>query len=210
MKLYGGIDLHSNNCVVALLDEEDRVVYPKRLGNDLDSLLEPLAPYRAEVQGRVVESTFNGYWRVEGLQEVGYTVPLANTAALQPYTGLKHSDDGPDARGQAPLWRLGRLPEGYIYPKDERAVREFLRKRSSLARPRTSQVPSIENLVVRTRAAPGGVTRSSGSLGRRYRSGCRPRAWPWRLPAAGGWCRPLTTCLLLPLGGLGALEQRQA
>jgi predicted NBD/HSP70 family sugar kinase len=30
MKLHGGIDLHSNNNVVALLDEEDRVLYRKR------------------------------------------------------------------------------------------------------------------------------------------------------------------------------------
>ena len=34
MKLYGGIDLHSNNSVVALLDEEERLVYRKRLAND--------------------------------------------------------------------------------------------------------------------------------------------------------------------------------
>jgi len=30
MKLYGGIDLHSNNSVVALLDEEERLVYRKQ------------------------------------------------------------------------------------------------------------------------------------------------------------------------------------
>ena len=35
MKLYGGIDLHSNNSVIALLDEEDKVVYRRRLANDL-------------------------------------------------------------------------------------------------------------------------------------------------------------------------------
>jgi hypothetical protein len=34
MKLYGGIDLHSNNSVIALLDEEDRPVYRRRLGNE--------------------------------------------------------------------------------------------------------------------------------------------------------------------------------
>jgi hypothetical protein len=31
MKLYGGIDLHSNNNVVALTDDTDRLVYRKRL-----------------------------------------------------------------------------------------------------------------------------------------------------------------------------------
>jgi len=33
--LYSGIDLHSNNSLVALSDEEDRIVYRKRLPNDL-------------------------------------------------------------------------------------------------------------------------------------------------------------------------------
>ena len=98
MKLYGGIDLHSNNCVLALLDEQDRVVYQKRLGNDLDYLLEQLTPYRAEIQGLVVESTFNWYWLVDGLMAAGYRVHLANTAAIQQYAGLKYSDDANDAR----------------------------------------------------------------------------------------------------------------
>ena len=34
MKLYGGIDLHSNNSVIALSDEEDRVVFRRREAND--------------------------------------------------------------------------------------------------------------------------------------------------------------------------------
>ena len=34
MKLYGGIDLHATNNVVVLVDEQDRVVYEKRLRND--------------------------------------------------------------------------------------------------------------------------------------------------------------------------------
>ncbi len=35
MKLYGAIDLHSTNSVVTVIDEQDRVVYQKRLDNDL-------------------------------------------------------------------------------------------------------------------------------------------------------------------------------
>ncbi|MFB1489647.1 MULTISPECIES: hypothetical protein [unclassified Thiocapsa] len=61
MKLYGGIDLHSNNSVVALLDEEDRVVYRKRLANDAALVLESPAPYREAITGLVVESTYNWY-----------------------------------------------------------------------------------------------------------------------------------------------------
>jgi transposase len=40
MKLYGGIDLHSNNNVIALLDERDQVVYQRRLGNDLSYIFD--------------------------------------------------------------------------------------------------------------------------------------------------------------------------
>ena len=55
MKLYGGIDLHSNNSVIALLDEEDKVVYRRRLANDLELVLAELAPFREAIEGLVVE-----------------------------------------------------------------------------------------------------------------------------------------------------------
>lgn len=62
MKLYGGIDLHSNNNVVAIVDEDDGVVYRKRLPNDLDTILKRLSPYRSALQGLVMESTYNWYF----------------------------------------------------------------------------------------------------------------------------------------------------
>ena len=34
MKLYGAIDLHSNNNVTVVIDEKDKVIYQKRLAND--------------------------------------------------------------------------------------------------------------------------------------------------------------------------------
>jgi hypothetical protein len=33
MPLYGGIDLHANNSVVVLMNEQDEVIYQKRLGS---------------------------------------------------------------------------------------------------------------------------------------------------------------------------------
>jgi transposase len=62
----------------------------------------------------------------------GYSVALANTAAIKQYEGLKYTNDRSDARWLAHLLRLGILPTGYIYPKEERAVRDLLRKRSHL------------------------------------------------------------------------------
>ncbi len=149
MKLYGGIDLHSNNSVVALLDEQDEVVFQRRLGNDLSCILSKLAPYVETIQGLAVESTFNWYWLVDGLMEAGYEVHLVNTAAVKQYEGLKYSDDHSDARWLAHLLRLGILPEGYIYPKEGRAVRDLLRKRGQLVQLRTTNILSVQNLVSR-------------------------------------------------------------
>jgi hypothetical protein len=90
MKLYGAIDLHSNNNVTVLSDEQDRVVYEKRLPNDLSLIAEQLATYRDSIQGIVVESTYNWYWLVDGLMDEGHKIHLANTAAIQQYEGLQY------------------------------------------------------------------------------------------------------------------------
>jgi transposase len=149
MKLYGAIDLHSNNNVTVLIDEQDQVVYQKRLPNDLPLIAQQLSGYRDTLQGIVVESTYNWYWLVDGLMDQGHCVHLANTAAIQQYEGLKYTDDHSDARWLAHILRLGVLPQGYIYPKQERAVRDLLRKRGQMVRQRTANLLSIQNLITR-------------------------------------------------------------
>lgn len=62
----------------------------------------------------------------------GYAVHLVNTTAIPQYDGLKHGDDHTDALHLAQLMRLGLLPEGCIYPREQRATRNLLRRRFSL------------------------------------------------------------------------------
>ena len=149
MVLYAGIDLHSNNNVVVVQDEQDHVVGRKRLANDMITVSAWLEPYRDDLAGVVVESTYNWYWLVDGLMEQGYPVHLANTVAIQQYDGLKYRDDASDARWLAKLLRLGQLPEGHIYPRTQRAIRDLLRKRSQLVRLATMNLLSIQNLFAR-------------------------------------------------------------
>jgi hypothetical protein len=40
MPLYGGMDLHANNSVVVLLNEQDQGIYHRRLANHLPTILE--------------------------------------------------------------------------------------------------------------------------------------------------------------------------
>jgi transposase len=149
MKKYSGIDLHSNNSVVTVTDEEDRVVAEKRLPNDLSRIIGFLQLHRDELEGVVVESTYNWYWLVDGLQRAGYEVKLANTGAVKKYDGLKHSGDESDARQLAHLLRLGILPTGTILPPEHRAVRDLARKRMQLVRSRTGHILAIENILAR-------------------------------------------------------------
>lgn len=146
MMCYAGIDLHATNSVLVVIDEADRVLYQKRLRNDLAVIFTALTPYQTTLQGVVVESTYNWYWLVDGLMEAGYRVHLAHAPALPQDSGLKHVDDQHDAQWLAHLLRLGLLPTGYIYPKAERAVRDLLRKRSQLVRHKTMVVLSLQSL----------------------------------------------------------------
>jgi transposase len=149
MKLYTGLDLHSSNSYLGIIDETGKRVFKQKLPNERERILEAVKPYQNDIAGIVVESTYNWYWLVDLLVDAGYQVHLANPAAIKKYTGLKFADDQHDAFWLAEMLRLGILPEGYIYPKEDRPVRDLLRKRMHLVRLRTSLIVSLQNILCR-------------------------------------------------------------
>jgi len=149
MEAYAGIDLHSSNNYVGIIDEKDKRLYQRRLPNRLEDILQALEPFKESLKGVVVESTFNWYWLVDGLQEHGYKVHLANPSAIKQYEGLKHTDDKWDSFWLAHMKRLNILAEGYIYPKEERPVRDLLRRRLLFVRHRTSHILSLQSAITR-------------------------------------------------------------
>ena len=149
MKVYAGIDLHSSNNYIGIINEEDQRLYQKRLPNQLKYILHALEPFKESMEGIVVESTYNWYWLVDGLQDHSYKVHLANPSAIKQYEGLKHTDDKWDSFWLAHMRRLGILPEGYIYPKEERPVRDLLRRRLMFVRHRTSHILSLQSSITR-------------------------------------------------------------
>ena len=150
MKIMTGIDLHSNNAVCGLMDENGRRLMHQRLPCDLSAILQALAPHKEQIDTVAIESTYNWYWLADGLQDHGYHVVLANPARMQPYNGLKHTDDTSDAFFLTELLRLGILPTGHLYDRQHRPVRDLLRRRLLLVRMRTSLILSFKSLNERT------------------------------------------------------------
>jgi transposase len=147
--LFGGLDLHADNTFCALLDAKQNVVFEKRPPNDLDAILKALEPYQKRIQKLAVESTFNWYWLVDGLQDHAYDIRLANPAHMKANIGLKHADDKTDARFIARQLALDILPEGYIYPRETRGVRDLMRKRGQMVQDRTTEAQRLTGLCAR-------------------------------------------------------------
>jgi transposase len=147
--LFCGVDLHSNNAMYVITDGRDKQLLAKRLPNQLPTILETLKPFRPRLKVVAVESTYNWYWLVNGLMDHGYPVVLANPSEMEQYDGIKEADDLTDAAFLAKLSRLEVLPTGYIYPKQDRPVRDLLRRRTLLVQQRTGIVLSVQNLSMR-------------------------------------------------------------
>jgi transposase len=149
MEAYAGIDLHSSNSYIGVIDDQDQRLYGKRMANSISQILVALEPFKENLEAVVVESTYNWYWLVDGLEHEGYKVHLANPSAIKQYEGLKHTDDKWDSFWLAHMKRLNILPEGYIYPKEERPIRDLLRRRLLFVRHRTSQILSLQSAIAR-------------------------------------------------------------
>jgi len=150
MQLYAGLDLHSRNTYIGILNQEFNRIFKKRVANDLKLILKTIEPFGSQLKGLVVESTYNWYWLIDGLMDAGYQcVHLANPSAIKQYEGLKHADDQHDAFFLAHLLILGILPQGYIYPKKDRPVRDLARKRRFLVQHKTAHILSLQSLITR-------------------------------------------------------------
>lgn len=149
-KLFAGFDLHSNNVVIGVVNQDGKRVARRKVDCELKAVMEFLKPFQPQMQSMAVESTYNWYWLVDGLRHNGYAIDLANPAKIEQYNGLKYVDDQDDAFYLAELQRLNILPKAHVYDETLRPVRDLLRRRLSLVRQRTALLLSFNSLHTRT------------------------------------------------------------
>lgn len=160
--LMAGIDLHSNNVMIGIVDQDGKRLKHQKLPCDLPEVEKFLRPYKSRLKSVAVESTYNWYWLVDGLRARTYPVVLANPAKIEQYSGIKHADDQNDAYFLADLQRLNILPQGYIYDPQLRPVRDLLRRRTLLVHQRTALMLSFKSLYQRTTGQEMTLSRLKG------------------------------------------------
>ena len=53
MELYAGLDLHSRNTYIGILDQNLKRVFKKRVVNNLEIILQTLSPFRNQLKGQI-------------------------------------------------------------------------------------------------------------------------------------------------------------
>lgn len=148
MSFYCGIDLGARESQLCVINSGLKRELEIKVPNKLEQIKELLAPYKGELE-IVVESTFNWYWLVDGLQAAGFKVVLAHTLGLRLITGAKVKTDRRDAFALAKLLLAGLIPAAYIYPEETRRVRDLLRRRGRLVQQRAGEYGSLRRLLLR-------------------------------------------------------------
>ena len=149
-KLIAGLDLHSNNVMIGIINQDGKRLTHRKLDCDLAQVVQFLKPMKAQLLSMAVESTFNWYWLVDGLRAQGFPIDLANPARIEQYKGMKHVGDKDDAFHLADLQRLNILPKAHVYDPQLRPVRDLLRRRTNLVHQHTALLLSFKSLYART------------------------------------------------------------
>src|SRR6266436_5797287 len=74
-KLIAGLDLHSNNVMIGVINQDGKRVAHRKVDCDLKEVMQFLEPFKPQLQSMAVESTFNWYWLVDGLRALFFFFP---------------------------------------------------------------------------------------------------------------------------------------
>lgn len=163
MRMYCGIDLHARSSQVCVIDEAGEVQLNRKVPNRLEGIVSELEAFDAPVSV-AVESTFNWYWLVDGLQDAGHDVHLGHPLKIAMITRAKVKTDRRDAHTLARLLRSGDFPEAYIYPRETRPVRDLVRHRGKLVTWRAREYGALRlrlyrhGILEHSRTTPRAVT----------------------------------------------------
>lgn len=130
---YCGIDLHARSLYVCIIDQQGEVLLHKEIKARPEPLLALLEPFRDDlVVG--VECMHCWYWISDLCEKQGIYFILGHALYMKAIHGGKTKNDRIDSFKIAMLMRGGNFPLAYVYPKEMRATRDLLRRRTRIVR----------------------------------------------------------------------------
>ncbi|QLE97782.1 IS110 family transposase [Neptunomonas phycophila] len=130
---YCGIDLHARSLYVCIIDHDGKTLLHKEISANPESLYRLIEPYIDDlVVG--VECMHCWYWVADFCEDHGIHFILGHALYMKAIHGGKTKNDRIDSYKIAKLMRGGNFPLAYVYPREMRATRDLLRRRTRIVR----------------------------------------------------------------------------
>src|SRR5829696_3902526 len=142
---YLGIDWSYRRAAWCSLNDAGRIVGEGAVPADADGLARLVIERGIDVHA-VVEMMSGAIWVRDQLARVGWQVQVAHARKVRDVAPLACKTDKVDARVLAELARRDLVPELWVPPLEDRALRERLRRRTNLVRMRASAMNRIFGL----------------------------------------------------------------
>jgi transposase len=130
---YCGIDLHARILYVCIIDQEGNICVHKEISANPKYLYQILEPYIGNIVVGV-ECMHCWYWVSNFCEEISVDFILGHALYMKAIHGGKAKNDRIDSFKIAKLIRGGNFPLAYNYPKEMRATRDLLRRRTKIVR----------------------------------------------------------------------------
>ncbi len=142
-EFYCGVDLHTRRMYLCILDREGNKRLHRNMRAKPDDFLRSIKPFR---DGLVVgaECMFTWYWLADLCTDESIKFILGHALYMKAIHGGKKKDDKIDSEKIARLMRGGTFPLSYVYPREMRATRDLLRRRTFLMRRRSELLGHVQ------------------------------------------------------------------
>lgn len=144
-RFYCGIDLHTRKMYLCILNPEGEEVFHRNIKASPKAFLKAVSPFREDL---VVccECMHCWYWLADLCFEEDIDFVLGHAFYMKAIHGAKSKNDRIDSEKIARMLRGGLLPMAYVYPREMRATRDLLRRRSHFVRKRTELLAHLQGL----------------------------------------------------------------
>jgi transposase len=141
---YCGIDLHTKNMYVCILDQAGKILVHKNISTSPQDLLRVIEPFLPDI-AITVECIFTWYWIADLCRDENIPFILGHALYMKAIHGAKTKNDKIDSHKIAVLLRGGMIPMAYVYPSEMRSTRDLLRRRMHFMYKRSELLSHIQN-----------------------------------------------------------------